>query len=56
MKSLKNLETYVDGAIAYFMTKMRERQGESIDMGLSVQLFAFGQSFVRQIAAKTRIE
>ena len=43
MDSLKDLETYVDDAISYFMTKMQMRLGQSIDMGLFVQLFAFGQ-------------
>ena len=44
MESLKELETYVDDAVSHFITKMDERQGQSIDMGLFVQLFAFGQS------------
>ena len=46
MESLKELETYVDDAISYFMDKMQERQGQSIDMGLFVQLFAFGQCLI----------
>ena len=43
MESLKGLETYVDDAISHFMKKMQERQGQSINMGLFVLLFAFGQ-------------
>ncbi len=42
MQSLKELETYVDDAISHFMEKMQERQGQSINMGLFIQLFAFG--------------
>ena len=43
MESLKDLETYVDDAVSHFMTKMRDMQGQSINMGLWVQLFAFGK-------------
>lgn len=42
MDSLKDLEKYVDDAVDVFMTKMQEMQGQSVDMGLWVQLFAFG--------------
>lgn len=42
MDSLKDLETYVDDAVSHFMTKMRELQGRNVNMGLWVQLFAFG--------------
>ena len=42
MESLKELETYVDDAVSHFIKKMLERQGQTIDMGLFVQLFAFG--------------
>ncbi len=43
MESLKDLEMYVNDAVSHLMTKMLERKGQSIDMGLFVQLFAFGQ-------------
>lgn len=42
MDSLKDLEKYVDDAVDVFMTKMQEMQGQSVNMGLWVQLFAFG--------------
>jgi len=42
MDSLKELEPYVDDAIDVFLTRMRERQGQVVDMGLWVQLYAFG--------------
>ncbi len=42
MDSLKDLEIYVDDAVSHFMTKMREMQGQNVNMGLWVQLFAFG--------------
>lgn len=42
MDSLKDLEPYVDDAVSHFMTKMRGMQGQNINMGLWVQLFAFG--------------
>jgi len=42
MDSLKDLEIYVDDAVSHFMTKMRQLQHQSVNMGLWVQLFAFG--------------
>ena len=42
MDSLKDLEKYVDDAVDVFMKEMEGMQGQSIDMGLWVQLFAFG--------------
>ena len=42
MESLKDSETYVDSAIQFFMSKLEENQGQRIDMGLWVHLFAFG--------------
>jgi hypothetical protein len=42
MDSLKELESYVDDAIKVFLTRMRERQGQVVNMGLWVQLYAFG--------------
>lgn len=41
MDSLKDVEQYVDGAVAHFSRKLQERLGQSIDMGYFVQLFAF---------------
>ena len=43
MDALRGLETYVDDAIGLFMDKMKARVGQDIDMGLFVQLFAFGE-------------
>jgi hypothetical protein len=40
--SLMELEPYMDSAIAYFMTTLRHVQGQRIDFGLWLQLFAFG--------------
>lgn len=42
MDSLEDLEKYVDDAVDVFKTKMQELQGRSVNMGLWVQLFAFG--------------
>ncbi len=42
MDSLKDLEEYVDHAVTIFLDNMSERQGQVIDMGNWVQLFAFG--------------
>ena len=44
MDSLKELERYVNFAIEHFIAKMEERLGQDIDLGLFVQLFAFGAS------------
>lgn len=43
MESLKDLEKYVDNAVAHFMTIMQTRQNQDTNMGLFVQLFAFGE-------------
>jgi hypothetical protein len=43
MSSLKDLEDYVDQTLSTFLTKMKEHEGESVDMGKFVQLFAFGK-------------
>ena len=40
--SLMELEPYMDSAIAYFMTTLQRVQGQRIDFGLWLQLFAFG--------------
>lgn len=42
MDSLKDLEKYVDDAVHVFIKKVEGMQGQSMDMGLWVQLFAFG--------------
>ncbi|KAI1616906.1 cytochrome P450 family protein [Exophiala viscosa] len=39
--SLMELEPYMDSAIAYFMTTLHDVQGQRIDFGLWLQLFAF---------------
>ena len=44
MDALKDLEPYVEKALAVFFEKMKEREGEVIDMGNWVQLFAFGET------------
>ncbi|KAK3716215.1 hypothetical protein LTR37_006660 [Vermiconidia calcicola] len=41
MDALKDLEPYVDNAVNVFLDNMNQRQGEVIDMGNWVQLFAF---------------
>lgn len=43
MDSLKDLEPYVDNAVAVFLGQMNQRQGQVLDMGNFVQLFAFGK-------------
>lgn len=48
MDSLKDLEIYVDDAVSHFVTKMRGLQGRNVNMGLWVQLFAFGTRSARQ--------
>jgi hypothetical protein len=42
MDSLKEMETYVDDAIAAFLKKLATMNGQIIDMGRWTQLFAFG--------------
>lgn len=44
MDALKDLEVYVDDAVQHFVSKMKTRVGQDINMGLFVQLFAFGES------------
>lgn len=44
LESLKDLEMYVDDAVADFIGIMHEKQNTSINMGLFVQLFAFGMN------------
>ena len=43
MEALKDLEPFVDTAIEVFMDCMKQREGQIIDMGNWVQLFAFGK-------------
>lgn len=43
MDALKDLEVYVDDAVQHFVDKMKARVGQDINMGLFVQLFAFGE-------------
>jgi cytochrome P450 len=42
MKSLTDLEPYVDDAVKRFMDEMSGLQNQVVDMGKWVQLFAFG--------------
>jgi cytochrome P450 len=44
MESLKDLEPYVNNAVAVFLDAMSERQNQVVDMGNWVQLFAFDVS------------
>ena len=46
MEALKDLEPYVDEAVRVFLDNMEQRQGQVIDMGNWVQLFAFGKLFM----------
>ncbi|KAI9751283.1 MAG: hypothetical protein M4579_006136 [Chaenotheca gracillima] len=41
MSSLKDLEVYVDHAVSFFIEKMNETSGKSIDLAVWLQLFAF---------------
>ena len=43
MDALKDLEPFVDDAINVFLDCMKQRNGEVVDMGNWVQLFAFGR-------------
>ena len=43
MESLRDLEPYVDNAVNVFLDNMKQREGQVIDMGNWVQLFAFGR-------------
>ena len=43
MEALKDLEPFVDTAINVFMDCMKQREGQIVDMGNWVQLFAFGK-------------
>ena len=40
MDALLDFEQYVDDAVAHFTKKMQDRIGQTINMGLFVQLFA----------------
>lgn len=42
MDSLKDLEPYVNDAVSHFMNKMGDFQEKSVDLGVWLQLFAFG--------------
>ena len=44
MESLKTLEPGVKDSVSLFLAKMKQLQGQAIDMGVWVQLFAFGWS------------
>jgi hypothetical protein len=52
MDSLKLMEPYLDNAVEVFLTRMTERQGQVVNMGLWVQLFAFGSSSINQYVLK----
>ena len=44
MESLKTLEPGVKDSVSHFLAKMKQLQGQAIDMGVWLQLFAFGWS------------
>ncbi len=44
MEALRDLEPYVDKAVNVFLNNMDQREGQVIDMGTWVQLFAFGMN------------
>jgi hypothetical protein len=44
MKSIDDLEKYIDVAVVHFLQRMEERRSASIDMGQWLQFFAFGGS------------
>lgn len=41
--SLKELEPGVDSAISHFLNILRQKQGVVLDLGMWIQLFAFGE-------------
>lgn len=43
MDSLRDLEPYVDKAVEVFLDNMNQREGQVVNMGNWVQLFAFGK-------------
>ncbi|KAK5133694.1 hypothetical protein LTR08_007448 [Meristemomyces frigidus] len=44
MESLRGLEPFVDDAVNVFLDNMRQRSHQVIDLGIWVQLFAFGKA------------
>jgi len=44
METLKDLQPYVDNAIAMLMAKMKEQSGDMVNLGEWVQFFAMGMS------------
>lgn len=43
MDSMRDLEMYAEKTVARFVMRLEERQGQTVDMGLWFQLFAFGR-------------
>ena len=41
--SIKDLEPYVDSAVAHFIGILSGKQNQALDLGLWLQLFAFGE-------------
>jgi hypothetical protein len=41
--SLKDLEKYVEDAVSHFISKLHKMQGNEVDLGVWLQLFAFGK-------------
>lgn len=46
MDSMRDLELYAEKTVARLMMRLEERQGQIVDMGLWMQLFAFGRKTV----------
>lgn len=42
LKSIQELEKYVDSALAHFLKRMDDIRSSTIDMGQWIQFFAFG--------------
>ena len=53
--SLMDLETYMDSAIQHFMRVLHQRQGEYLDLGLWLQLFAFGRADLSQCGKQDKL-
>ena len=42
MKSINDLEKYIDDAVSHFLKRMEDIRSDTIDMGKWIQYFAFG--------------
>ena len=48
-------EPYVDSTIQHFMDKLRDRTNERLDLGVWVQLFAFGMKQAKDVTMEERL-